>query len=63
MKDILKYLTFRQRALMCFWGTDRRYKYFDLIELGMAQRVAWKKARKYKKRGNFENDKPDGFSL
>ncbi|HUU87409.1 MAG TPA: hypothetical protein VMX17_06615 [Candidatus Glassbacteria bacterium] len=55
MKNILKDLTIKQRALMCFWGTDRRYKYFDLLEEGMAQRFAWEKARKFKPRKNKEN--------
>lgn len=49
MKDILKDLTFKQRALMCFWGALRRYKYFDFLADGMSQKFAWEKARKYKK--------------
>ena len=50
MKDIIKDLTFKQRALMCFWGLDKRYKYFDLLEEGMAQRPAWEEAKKFEKK-------------
>ena len=45
MSDIMKDLGFWQRIDMCFWGMNRRMKYFDFLNDGMAQKFAYKKAK------------------
>jgi len=43
--EIMDHLSFLQRATMCTWGMNRRYKYFDFVHEGMNQYAAFKKAR------------------
>ena len=40
----VEHLTFRQTARMCFWGSKRRYEYFDYLHDGMDQRSAFRRA-------------------
>jgi len=49
MNDIMKDLGFWERIDMCFWGMNRRYKYFDFINDGMSQKFAYKRAKSLKR--------------
>ncbi len=42
--EIMDNLGIKQRVNMCFWGMNRRYKYFDFIHEGMNQEAAFNKA-------------------
>ena len=56
--EIMDDLNFIQRVVMCSWGMNRRYKYFDFVHEGMSQKDSYEKAKnltkkelKYKKYG------------
>lgn len=42
---IMNHLTQWQRIVMCTWGMNRRYKYFDFVHEGYSQRIAFQKSR------------------
>ncbi len=54
MEEVMNQLPFKQRACICFWGTDRIYKYFDLLANGMHQKAAYETALKWQKRKKYE---------
>ena len=61
--EIMDMLTQWQKFVMCTWGMNRRYKYFDFIHAGYDQRTAFRKAREMSKkelRSKFEQESIEG---
>lgn len=48
--EIMDQLTQWQRIVMCTWGMNRRYKYFDFVHEGYDQRTSFNKAKSLTKK-------------